>query len=111
MSEGWFGYVEQSTFDLRAVAREVGSAECHVCEASAAHLVDLSQDVENAVELGSAVFLCQLCFSLVSSHGTEALTKVHGNFRFGGRSNRRANDLGERSECACQPIGFVIAAE
>ena len=91
MSEGLFGYVEQATFDLRAVAREAESAECHVCEAPATHLVELSQDVENAIELGSAVFLCQLCFGLVSSHETEALTE-----RFTEISGLEATQIAER---------------
>ncbi len=72
MSEGWFGKEEQATFDLQAAARLGAGAECHVCEVPAAHLVELSQDGE-PIELGSAVFLCQVCFDLVSGRDMEAL--------------------------------------
>lgn len=74
MGEGWFGKAKQAPFDLRAAASDAKGADCHVCEIPAAHLVELSQDAGDAVELGSAVFLCQMCFDLVSGSDTEALT-------------------------------------
>ena len=74
MSESWFGRSEQVPFDLRAAGGEADGAQCHVCEMTAAHLVELSQDGGHTVELGSAVFLCQMCFDLVSGRDMEALT-------------------------------------